>query len=141
MWKIKLIIHLFLKILQRYCKPIVLGILGMHTLVLKKTFVFICRQKSTSSAMLFRRYCKDMLTSYLGTLSMPGYTLKITISTCRRLWYLSACQKYTSSFTYFLKYYILKNPEIWLADSILVHNSRKRILPDMALVLKYQQQY
>ena len=42
------------------------------------------------------------------------------ISTCRRLRWLSACQKYTSSFTSFLRYYILKNPAIWLAGSILV---------------------
>ena len=27
---------------------------------------------------------------------------------------------------------------IWLADKILVHNSRTRILPDMELVVKYQ---
>ena len=49
------------------------------------------------------------------------------VSTCRRLWCLSAHQKYTSSFTSFLRYYILKNTAIWLANSILAHNSRTRI--------------
>ena len=49
------------------------------------------------------------------------------VSTCRRLWCLSAYQKYTSSFTSFLRYYILKNTAIWLANSILAHNSRTRI--------------
>ena len=46
------------------------------------------------------------------------------VSTCRRLWSLSACQKYTSSLTSFLRYYILKNTMIWLADTILPHISR-----------------
>ena len=64
------------------------------------------------------------------------YTTKMIVSTCRRLRCLSACQKYTSSFSSFLRYYILKNPTIWLADSILTHNSRTRILPDMRLVVK-----
>ena len=40
-------------------------------------------------------------------------TPKITISTCRKLWF--ACQKCTSSFNSFLRYYILKNPAIYLA--------------------------
>ena len=44
----------------------------------------------------------------------------------------------SSSFTFFLRYYILKNPAIWLADSILTQNSKTRILPDMGLAVKYQ---
>ena len=47
----------------------------------------------------------------------------------------------TSSFAFFLRYYILKNPAIWLANSILTHNLRTRILPDLGLVMKYQLQY
>ena len=55
----------------------------------------------------------------LGTLGMHCYTHpKMTVSTCRRLQCLFGCQKYTS-FTSFLRYYILKNPAIWFADSIL----------------------
>ena len=38
------------------------------------------------------------------------------------------------SFIYLLGYYILKNRAIWFTDSILTHNSRTRILPDMGLV-------
>ena len=53
---------------------------------------------------------------------------KITVSTCRKLWYLSAYHKYTSSFTSFLRYYIFKNLTIWLANSILAYNLRIRIL-------------
>ena len=115
----------------------------MHThsdsINLQKTFVFVCRQKSISFPMLFWRYCKVMQTSYFGYFGHAWlHTPKIIVSTCRRLRCLSACQKHTSSFTSFLRYYILKNPAISLADSILVHNSRNRILPDMGLVVKYQ---
>ena len=46
------------------------------------------------------------------------------ITTCIRFWCLPACQKQTSSFTNFLIYYIVKNPAIWLADSILGNNLR-----------------
>ena len=48
--------------------------------------------------------------------------------TCRKLQYLSPHQMLTLSFPFFLRYYILKNPAIWLSNSILVHNSRTRIL-------------
>ena len=41
------------------------------------------------------------------------------VSTYRRLWCLFTCQKYNSLFTSFLRYYILKNPAIWLGDNIL----------------------
>ena len=95
--KINSILHVFLKILQKYWKLVV-----------------------------------------LDTLGMPGHTHNMIVSTRRRLQCLSACQKYNSSFTFFLRYYILKNPVIWLADSILDHNLRTTILPDMGLVLQYQ---
>ena len=44
---------------------------------------------------------------------------KMIVSTCRRLQCLSVCQKYSSSLTSLLRYYILKNPASWLADCIL----------------------
>ena len=50
------------------------------------------------------------------------------VSTCRKLQYLSPHQMLILSFPFFLRYYILKNPAIWLSNSILVHNSRTRIL-------------
>ena len=37
---------------------------------------------------------------------------------------------------FFLEIYILKNPAIWLTDSILAHNLRTSILLDMGLVIK-----
>ena len=67
--------------------------------------------------------------------------LKMIVSTCRKLQYLSAYQKQTFSFTSFLKCYILKNPGIWLASSILAQNTRTRTLPNMGLVMEYQLQY
>ena len=76
---------------------------------------------------------------YFGSLGHNWiHTPKIIVLTCRKLQCLSACQKQTSSFTSFLRYYILKNPATWLAHNILTHNSRTRILPDMELVGKYQ---
>ena len=72
--------------------------------------------------MLFWRYCKDMQTSYFGYFGHAWlHTPKMIVSTCTRLWCLSVCKKQTSSFTSFLRYYILKNPAVWLADSILIH--------------------
>ena len=91
---------------------------------------------------LWRRYCKDMQTSHFGYFEHAWlHKPKMIVPTCGRLWCLSTCQKYTSSSTSFLRYCILKNPAIWLTDNILAHNSRTRILPDMGLVVKYQQQY
>ena len=85
--------------------------------------MFICRQKTTSSPMLYWKYCKDMQTSYFGYFGHAWlHTPKMIVSTCTRLWCLSVCKKQTSSFTSFLRYYILKNPAIWLADSIENYN-------------------
>ena len=89
------------------------------TIKLQKTFEFIGRQKINFTPMLFWRYCKDMQTSYFGYFGHAWlHTPKMIVSTCTRLWCLSVCKKQTSSFTSFLRYYILKNPAIWLADNI-----------------------
>ena len=94
-------------------------------------------KKATSSPMLFWRYY-DMQT-YFGYFGQAWpCTPKMIVSTCGKLQCLSACQKYTSLFPAFLRYYILKNLAIWLTDSILANNSRTRILPVMGLVVKYQ---
>ena len=47
------------------------------------------------------------------------------VLSCRKLQCLSVSQKYTSSIISFLRYYILKNPAIWLASTILAHNSNQ----------------
>ena len=95
---------------------------------------FLCLsagRKSTSSPAFSGDVTK--ICKLLAWLRMPKM-----IPTCRKLRCLSACQKYTSSITSFLRYYNLKNPAIWLTNSILAHNSRIRILPDMGMVVKYQ---
>ena len=69
--------------------------------------------------MLYWRYCKDIQTSYFGYFRHAWlHSLKMIESTCTRLWCLSVCKKQTSSFILFLRYYILKNPAIWLAVPI-----------------------
>ena len=45
------------------------------------------------------------------------------VSAWRKLRCLSVRQKYASSFTSFLRNYILKNPVIWLADIILAYRT------------------
>ena len=147
--KIKIILHIFLEILQRYCELIVLGTLSMPGYTNPKWYYQLVanfrghlQAKNQLQPYAFleilQRYTKSYF-AYSGhaCLCKP----KQIVSTCRRLRCLSASQKYTSSFISFLRYYILKNPAILLADSILAHNSRTRILPDMRLVVKYQQQY
>ena len=68
---------------------------------------------------------------------MPGYThLKWQYQLAEIFnVYLHAKNKLHHSL--FLRYYILKNTAIWLAESILTHNLRTRILPGMGLVGKY----
>ena len=56
------------------------------------------------------------------------YFFQKIILTCTKLWFLSTC---------FKSRYYWKNPEILLANSILVYNLRNRILPDKELLVKY----
>ena len=143
--KLNFILHVFFEILQRYCKFIVLGTLGMPGYTHPKWYyqfvvnfpIYLLAKKSTASPMLFWRYCKDMQTSYFGCFGYAWlHKLKSISSTysCPRC--LSAFQKWTSSLTSLMRYYILKSSAIWLADRILPHNSRTRIFPDMGLVMK-----
>ena len=106
MQKISFFSNFFLKILQRNSKLVTLGNLGMPC------------PKSTSSPTFFWKYWKDMQTFYFRYFGHAWLrTPKMIVPTYRKLWCLFACQKYTSSFTSFLRYYILKNPANWLANS------------------------
>ena len=147
MQKINFILHNFTEISQRYCNLVILSTLGMSGYVHSKWYyqlvenfrVFLQAKKWTSLPTFFWRYCKDMKTSYFGYFEHAWLcTHKMIEPTCRKRQCLSACHKYFSLFTSFLKYCILKNLVIWLANNILTHNSRTRILPDMELVVKYQ---
>ena len=81
--------------------------------------------------MLFWKYCKDMKTYFGYCRHTWLHKTKMIVLTCRRLRCLSVCQKNTSLFTFFLEITML-------ADSILIHNSRPRILPDMGWLVKNQ---
>ena len=129
---INFIIHMFLEILQRSCKLVVLGTLCMSGYTPQKwyyqlveNFRVYLQTKNQLHPHFFWRCCKGMQTSffiYFGDAWLR--TPKMIISPCRKLPCLSASQKWTSSFTSFLRYYILKNPAIWLANSISDHKAK-----------------
>ena len=48
--------HLFLEILQKYCKLVILGTLNLLFWVLLKTLMFICKQKLNLNPHFFYRY-------------------------------------------------------------------------------------
>ena len=114
---------------MRYCKDIanlLFWVLWNSRLRKPKVILSICRKfwylflgkKLTSFPTFFGGYCKDMPISYFGYFGHVWLrTSKMMVSTCRQLRCLSACLKWTSLFAFFLRYYILKNPEIWLANS------------------------
>ena len=119
--KINFITCFFHKTLLRNSKIVILDKLGM-------------KQKNQLHPPCFSgdiaKRCKFSYFGYLGHvwLCRP----KMIVSTRRKLRSLSGCQKYPSSFPSSLRYYSL------LTKSILIHNSRTRILPDMELMVKYQ---
>ena len=105
-------------------------------------FVFICKQKTSPSTLSrfsgdIAKICKLLI---LGTLGMLGCTHPQWLYQLAEDFdvYLHAKNKFHHSL--FLRYYILKNPAIWLADRILADNSRNSILADMGMVVKYQKQ-
>ena len=98
--------------------------------------------------------------SYFGYFGHAcSHSPKMIVSSCGRLQYLSACKIWTASFTFFLRYYILKNLAVWLAGSILAitrdpkfcqicwsninHNisSRFRLFPRKTNITKFFKQY
>ena len=104
------ILYIFLKILQRYCKLVILGNLDMPGYAYLKKIVStyreplcLTRKKSTLSPIFSWGYCKDMYINFY--------------------------------FGYF-GYVWLRKPKIlaltWLAKNMLTHNSRTKILLDMS---------
>ena len=115
---------------------VLLACLALHTknlLTCRKVFCVYLQAKKQLHRTCFSGHIAQILK--LLILDTLG---KLIVSTCKRLRCLSAYQKYTSSFSSFLGYFILKNPAIWLVGSILAHNSRTRILSNIGLVVKYQ---
>ena len=98
---------------------------------LRKTFVFIYKHKINFTLHAFleilQRYANFLFWVLWACLVAHTQNHSINLQNFYQLFCLSACQKNPSSFTSFLRHYILKNPAIWLADNILAHNSRTRI--------------
>ena len=136
MQKINFITHFFLKILQRNSKLIILGNLGMadHT---PKTIVSIWNiwHLFWHLLIIFLElffYCKDIV-NLLWVLwtCLAMHTQSDTINLLKTFVFICRCKKSTSSLMLFWR----------LVDSILTHKLRTRILPNMGLVVEYQQQY
>ena len=125
----------------------------------RKLLCLSADKKSSSSTIPLRRYCKDMQT-YFGYFGHACFhSPKMIVSSCERLRYLSACKIWFASFTSFFRYYILKNPAIWLAGNILAitgdpkfcqicwsninHNisSRFRLFPRKTNITKFFKKY
>ena len=118
----------------RYCKDIA----NLHYQLVETFWVYL-QTKNQIHLSFFWRNCKDVQTSYFRYFGHVWLCTPImVVSTRGKLLCSSAGQKYTSSITSFLRYYILKNAATWLAKSTLNHNLRARILPDMGLIAKYQ---
>ena len=87
-------------------------------------------------------------------------TEKMILSVYWKHWWLSSCKEsyvsltsclkhykditnllflVPSAYLFFKKYYILKNPAIWLVKNILVDNFKTCILPDMQFVMESQE--
>ena len=105
--KINFILNVFLEILQRYCKLVVFGTLGLASYAHPKCIKILssCRKlsglyagkKSTSSPMLLWRYCKDMQT-YFGYFGHAWlHSPNVIVSPCRRLQCVSTCKKLNHS--------------------------------------------
>ena len=145
---INFILHVFLDMLQRYCKLLILSTLSMSDNTNPKWYykfkgnigLYLQAKNRLHFPYLSGDIAKIRKFPFLSIFGMPGYPHPKS-STCRKLWCLTPRQKYTSSFTSFLRYYILNNSVILLANSILAHNLSTRILPGLGLVVKYQKQY
>ena len=150
--KMKFIFHGFLEILQRYCK-LVLGTLGMHSYIDQnwyyqlvenfRVYLQAYNQLHPPSPHVFSGYivkiCKVLI---LGTLGMPGcthpclvaHTQNDSINLQKTLMFI-CMPKINFIISFFLEILHFKESCNLMADSILAHNSKTRILPDMKLVV------
>ena len=127
-------------LLQRYCKTVVLGTLSMPGYAhhewyyhLVENFCVYLQAKNQHYLHGFMEILQRYET-YFGYFGHAWlHSPKIIVSPCRRLQCLSACKKQTSSSTSFIRYYSQENPANWLVDTILAHNLRPRILPNMVV--------
>ena len=147
--KIKFILYVFLEILQRYCKLIVLGTLGMpgykkpqwYYQLVANVRVYLLSKNQLLPPCFSGNIAKICKLLILRTLGMPGCTHPKVYDQLVEDFhaYLHAKNKFYNSL---LSWDItFKRILTWLADSFLAHNSRTRILPDVGLMVKYQEQY
>ena len=113
--------------------------LGTPKLMISICRKFLCLSAGKKSISCFSGDASKICKLILSNLGMSGYTRpKLQYQLVEDLdVYLHAKNKFHHSLLS-LRYYILKNPVILLADSIWAHNWRPRVLWDMGLVLKYQ---
>ena len=98
--------------------------------------LYLQEKNSTSSPTFFWRYCKDMQSSCFGYFGHAlSHTPKMIVSIFRKLMFISMLIK-NFIILFFLRYYILKNSAIWLANSILAHNLRARIFLEIEISKK-----
>ena len=100
--KINFIPHVFLEILQICCKLVILGTSGMTGYTHPKRYYLhhlvenfrACLQAKNQFFMLSWKYCKDIHTSHFRYFGHAWlHKPEIIVSTCRKLKFLSACQK------------------------------------------------
>ena len=83
-------------------------------------FVLICGQKINVIADAFLEILQYMQT-YFGYFRHTWlHTPKMIVSSCRKFRCLFACQKWSSSLTSSLRYYILQNHAIWQHFGLLL---------------------
>ena len=123
--KINFILPTFFLILQIYWKLVILGTLSKsgytdpkyHHLV--ENYRLYLQAKEPVQPHVFLEILHRHA-NFLFWVLWPclDTQTQMVVWTCRKFWSFSAYQKCTSSFTSSLRYYILKNLEVWLANSI-----------------------
>ena len=134
------IIYFFFEILQRYCKFIILSTLAMpgyahlkDSINLKKAFVSNQTQK-----IIFQRYANFLFWVLWACLVTQIQNDSINL---QKTSMSISIPKVNFIIQFFLGILHFKESCSFMANSILAHNSRTRILPVMGLVVKCQQQY
>ena len=130
-----------------YCKVVTLGTLGMPkklasncSISLELSWEVHLHPKNQENSS--KQNCRFAISYTLGIPrhAQPQPPRKIE-STCQENWCLYVCKKSTLSPASFIRYHTLKNHTILLSESILIYNSRTKILPDIRFVKKYWKQY
>ena len=116
--KINFIFHLFLGILQKSWKLIILGTLGINVYAYPKWYYQLVKNVCVylQAKNQLQNSCFSGDNAKICKLLC---TLKTIVSSCRKSLMFTHMPKIISSLTTFLRYYTLKNPVIWLANSPL----------------------